>query len=207
MLDWDDKASVCRMAKEVWEPQFMAEIAPQDGLDARPNPECAENFCAPDMIVNGELADLKWRCSPVYQAQELYGVPGQYAVTLNTNKVSRYMQNWPEMKLYVYLEWPRQQVCIHGRRYAVSRKRELWVLTIEKLAQLVWHLPIHTYRERAAGNATASYVLNILEGERLSRHGEDIHGHGHSAGGRRRDMATHPWLAAQPGQSAPVPVS
>ena len=176
MLNPNDKASYVRMAKEVWEPRFISEIAPRYGLDARANPDCMVDYLAPDLLVNGEQADLKWRGRPFFMAEELYGIPSQYAITLNTNKISRYMQRWPNMRIYAYLEWPRGQDVIRGRRYRVVRKQELWVLSMEQIAQLVWHAPIHTYRERATGNASASYVINLLAGERLSRHGNDLHG-------------------------------
>ena len=176
MLNPNDKASYVRMAKEVWEPRFISEIAPSYGLDARVKPDCMIDHVAPDLLVNGEQADLKWRGRPFFKAQELYGIPSQYAMTLNTVKISRYMRVWPEMKIYAYLEWQGGQTVIGDKRYTVRRKSELWVLSVRKIASLVWHAPIHTYRERTTGNATSSYVINLLAGERLSRHGNDLHG-------------------------------
>jgi hypothetical protein len=204
VVDRNDKAACCRLAQETLESRFIAETAPRYGLNAIRNPECAENYCAPDLIIDGMLADLKWRSRPFFKAEELYGVPCQYALTLNVAKISRYLHCWPEMRIYAYLEWPREQVVIGGNRYRVSRKQELWVLTMQEIEALVWHAPIHTYRERSTGNATASYVVNLLSGERLSRHGEDVYRHDRSTGGRRCDVAAHSWMAPQPGQGASI---
>jgi len=84
---------------------FVDEVCPRLGLKARINPAKKHDPFAPDIVVQGVLADLKCQQTPFFKAGELYGIDPQFAVTFNQKDHLRYNERYPDIVIYYWLDW------------------------------------------------------------------------------------------------------
>lgn len=71
---------------EAWrhaEDRFVDHEARSLGLSATINPAKAADPYAPDLVVDGSLADLKCQSTPFFRAHDLYGLDPRFAVTFS----------------------------------------------------------------------------------------------------------------------------
>jgi hypothetical protein len=133
------------------------------GYDAIINPKKETDKYAPDLIVNGRLADLKHETAPLFTSGR-YGVEPQYSYTFNRKDYIRYKNLYPDIDIFVWLEWKTTSMC--GQ--VVQPMNTVWLITFDHLKDKIesGSVPLHTYKRRIDDkkrNAKDSYVFDIRE--------------------------------------------
>lgn len=156
---------------------FVEEVACGIGLDAEINPAKRTNPYAPDLLVDGEEADLKCQTTPFFRAESFYGIPVQYAVTFNRIDYERYTSQHPDIDIIWWIHW--DQLAMKFRSGEVITTQGLsgvWRVPFSALGGQIadgrWQL--HEYIHRRGdtrGNARDSYVLDLREFDRLTGDG------------------------------------
>ena len=103
--------------------------------------------------------DLKVRLTPFLLSHSFVGIPAEYAVPVNENKLIRYFKTETGMILF-YVDY-RQRFPTHG----------LFIISIKKAKKLYNENPqrIHKYKDRTddTKNARASFYIDLRECEML----------------------------------------
>lgn len=151
---------------------FVEIVCPVLKLHGRRNPAKGHDPYAPDLIVDEQLADLKHQTTPFFKAGMLYALDPQYTVTLNVKDYERYSQNYPEIVIYIWVNWRELQKNINGKLYEVEPMRGVWRVSLRALREQVesGQQPIHSYQRRRndmRGNAKDSYVFDLRGFDRL----------------------------------------
>ncbi len=118
------------------EARFVDEVAPQLGLDAVLNPAKASDPFAPDLIVRGQLADLKVQNTPFFTAAR-YGLDPQHTVTFNRKDYLRYSELYPEIELFFWVAWTTLEWPARQPRARVQKMAGLWEVPFARLARRV----------------------------------------------------------------------
>jgi hypothetical protein len=172
--DTEDKLAWCADGVER-ENDFVARVAPAHGLDAKINPEKATNIYAPDLIVNGKVADLKSQTTPFFTAKRAFrtakrpdGLDPQYAVTFNRKDYQRYREHYPDLDIYFWVEWAE----LEGYGTTVRPLVGLYKVPFAALAARIeaGDAKLHEYQRRIgdqAGNARDSYGFDVREFEKI----------------------------------------
>ena len=133
----------------------MDNIAPAYGLDACINPEKETNVYAPDLIVNGEIADLKVQTIPFFTADD-----PQWCVTFNFKSRKMYALYYPDIMIYYLVNWRKRQM----GNISVQPLYGVWRVRFRDMDFSV----LHEYKnKRGGGNAQKSYLLALRVFERL----------------------------------------
>jgi len=168
--DTEDKRWWCQHGQEL-EKEFVKICNEKLGLKACINPEKENNPYAPDLIVNGQLADLKVQNTPFFKAKELFGVEPAYAVTFNRNDYNRYRAEYPDIDIYFWVEWKTLEKKIGGRTYKVDGLCGIYTLPFKRVKKLIEAgAQEHGYQRRVfdqMGNARSSFVLDIRKFNKL----------------------------------------
>lgn len=145
---------------------FVAKFGEQFSVTINPDKE--NDPYVPDLFqtFDQRLADLKTQNTPLFQAQQRYGLNPQYAVTFNLKDYERYMNVYNgNVAIYFCVEWiPITFVSNSGQRISVKPMRGVWWTDMIRLQNLVKTAPIHSYQQRiydTKGNAKASYVFDL----------------------------------------------
>jgi hypothetical protein len=99
----EDKLYWCDQGERE-ERDFVHFLAPAHGLAATINPCKWYDHFAPDLLVDGKLADLKTQRMPFFTAGR-YGLDPQFAVTLNVGDVARYQQHSDDLSILFWVRW------------------------------------------------------------------------------------------------------
>jgi hypothetical protein len=154
------------------EDSFVNIVAPRINILATINPEKQNNPYAPDLIVNGELADLKCQQTPFFKSYSLYKIPNQYAITFNKKDFIRYKEKYPSIVIYYWLDWKELEKTIRGFTYKVKPMTGIWRVNFSFLKGKIESKKVflHEYQRRTndtQGNARDSYVFDVREFENL----------------------------------------
>jgi len=175
MHDTEDKQWwVIEWAKK--EHLFVTQVCPALGLVAAINPAKQHDRYAPDIVVDGKLADLKCQQTPFFKARVLYSLDPQYVVTFNRKDYLRYQRLYPRIVIYFWLDWQLREMQIERSTFAVQPLAGVWRAPFAQLAALIQtgNTPLHAYRRRQGdlqGNAKESYLLDVRALECLYRRG------------------------------------
>jgi hypothetical protein len=147
---------------ETLENKFVDICQEKFNLNAQINPEKQTNKFAPDLLVNGAIADLKTQNTPFFLAGK-YKIPPRYAVTFNRKDYLRYKELYPQIVIYFWLDWT-QTVSKWGR---VDYYGGFFYLPFSDIAARIEKgAREHTYIRRQDPddrNAKSSFVLDIRE--------------------------------------------
>lgn len=154
------------------EVRFVDEVAPPLGLDSVLNPAKASDPFAPDLLLRGQLADLKVQNTPFFTASR-YGLDPQYTVTFNHKDYLRYSELYPTIELLFWVAWKTLEWPADRPLARVEKMAGLWEVPFAELARRVedGEAPLHGYIRRVndrAGNATASYLFDLRTFTELS---------------------------------------
>ena len=154
------------------EDAFVEEVAPRLNIEAIINPEKQTNPYAPDLLVNGELADLKCQQTPFFKSYVLYKIPNQYAVTFNKKDFLSYKEKYPSIVIYYWLNWTEISKSIRDIVYTVKPMTGIWRVDFSYLQEIIENQQthLHTYKRRVGdslGNALNSYVLDVRKFQNL----------------------------------------
>lgn len=160
----EDKPFWCAQGERD-EQAFVRFVAPAHGLAATINPRKQLDPHVPDLLVNGQLADLKTQRTPFFTAGR-YDLDPQFAVTLNVIDLERYRRLGADFPLYFWIRWDTLQARFSGTTYMVRPLEGVWRTTVADVLELVHagRVARHVYRNRIAdtsGNAKESYVLDL----------------------------------------------
>jgi hypothetical protein len=159
------------------EEYFIAEVAPKVALQAERNPEKEHDRTAPDLIVNGVVADLKTQETPFFTCDryscDISSHPHdpQYAVTFNRGDYSKYKKTSPEIDIYFWLNWQKLKYDHRppnggtSRRIVVKPMFGVYRVGFKDLAKRIeaGKVPLHAYRRRVGDpwNEKQSYVFDV----------------------------------------------
>lgn len=153
---------------------FVQEIAPLLGMEAQINPAKEQDPYAPDLVVDGQLADLKCQTTPFFRAESFYGVPVRVAVTFNRVDYERYREQHPDIDLIWWVHWDQHEM--RFRDSSVVKTAPLngvWRIGFATLAEHIaaGEFQLHEYIHRRGdtrGNARDSFVLDLREFTQLT---------------------------------------
>jgi len=104
-----------------YENRFVNEVCPRLNLTAQINPAKKQDPFAPDIVVQGRLADLKCQQTPFFKSDVLYGIDPQFAVTFNRKDYVRYGERYPDLIVYYWLAGCRREHCVAERSPTQAR--------------------------------------------------------------------------------------
>ncbi|WP_158752830.1 hypothetical protein [Dyella sp. S184] len=135
-------------------------------IEAKINPDKTYDKTAPDLVVEGCLADLKTQNTPFFTAGR-YRLDPRFAVTFNRKDYERYKALYPEIFIYFWLDWKQTQ----WRDSRVEYLGGFFRLPFREVADLIEKgAPEHTYihrRDPGDTNAKSSFLLDIRRFEEL----------------------------------------
>lgn len=170
MNDTEDKRWWCLHGQKL-EERFVEICNEKLGLSARINPDKEKNPYAPDLVVNGRLADLKVQNTPFFKAKQLFGVEPTYAVTFNRKDYERYKNIYPDIDIYIWVEWKQLNKEIKGINYKVDYLCGIYTLPFQGVREIIESEAMeHSYLRRVfdqRGNAKSSFVLDIRKFKKL----------------------------------------
>ncbi len=167
------KQMLSNQAKNEWvvlgrykEKQFCRWIAPLLDLGRiEINPEKTTDKYAPDLVVEGRVADLKCQELPFFSAQS-YDKDPTWTVTFNKKDLERYEESYDNLPVFFWVHW----IIPEALGVKVSRINGVWLTTTNEIRNHVdaGTAPCHSYKERTkdnVGNAKESYLLDLREME------------------------------------------
>lgn len=165
------------LAGEERERVFVESVLPRLGFCGSLNPAKEVDSYAPDLLVEGRTAELKSQRTPFFRAGDLYGIDPQFAVTLNVPDFERYRSAYPSLDLFFWVHWQDTARLIGGRLYSVDEMAGVWRASFPALRHQIERRAVcsHEYAHRLfdqAGNARASYVLDLRRFEFLGGYSE-----------------------------------
>jgi hypothetical protein len=160
----EDKSYWCKRGEQD-ERDFVAFVAAGHGLSVQPNPLKRFDPYAPDLLLDGSLADLKAQRTPFFTA-ERYGLDPQFTVTLNAKDLERYGALDEDLAILFWVRWDRLRAKFGRRSYQVRPLEGVWLTRVSEVLARVesGDVPYHTYLHRVDdthGNAKASYLLDL----------------------------------------------
>lgn len=119
-----------------------------------------------DLIVNGQIAELKHPTTPFFKAKVIYGLDPQFTVTFNHKDYLRYCERYPNVIIYFWVDWKELVKVIRNEKFTVEPMKGLWKVSFEILRVAVEgrKQPIHSYQRRTndnVGNAKNSYAFDL----------------------------------------------
>jgi len=159
MHNTEDKAWWCLHGAAL-EHRFVDMCANHLGIDGKINPEKATDPYAPDLVVNGTLADLKVQNTPFFTATR-YDLDPRKTVTFNRKDYERYLARYPDIDIYFWVDWQQ----LSWRDSSVEHLAGVYKLPFQSIVQLIRRgAPEHGYLKRKfdrAGNAKSSFLLSL----------------------------------------------
>lgn len=159
--DPQDKKAYCEygVKKEFEFIEFFNLYVEEGGVEINPKKE-TDPF-APDIILYGELADLKSQRTPFFTAKR-YHLDPRFTVTFNRKDVLRYRELYPYLHIVFWIDWKTTE----WSGIKVAENHAVYLATFEQIERLVLSAPLHEYKDRKhdrEGNARSSYLLDVRE--------------------------------------------
>jgi hypothetical protein len=123
------------------------------------NPKKETDPYAPDIILYGELADLKTQLTPFFTSAR-YKMDPQYTVTFNKKDVERYDDLYPHIQIVFWIDWQTAE----WKTIKVPPVHGVYLATFKQVRDMTMNAPLHEYKDRKAdqqGNARSSYLLDV----------------------------------------------
>lgn len=149
---------------------FVEKVCPKLNLGAVINPAKKGNPFLPDLIVDGKLADLKCQETPFFKAKEIYNIDPQFAFTFNQKDYQRYSARYPDLIIYIWVNWKVLSRHIGGKVYTVSPLTGVWRVPFPRLRSMIDQRHLHKYQRRQddqRGNAKGSFIFDVRDFECL----------------------------------------
>jgi len=162
---------------ESLEQAFVALMqAHNPGSRVRINPAKEQDLTAPDLLcLSGRIADLKSQFTPFFSAGK-YGLDPRYTFSFNTKDMDRYRQFYPDISIYIWVNWVQDTLTLRGREIKVRPYQAVYRIRLSELIDLAdtEEMPLHYYQRRKPiskgfraglvdekGNACASYLVDL----------------------------------------------
>lgn len=154
------------MHGERLEEQFVTLCRNRLNINAEINPEKVSDSTAPDLVVDGILADLKTQNTPFFTAGR-YKMDPRYSVTFNRKDYERYKTKYPSIVIYFWLDWMQTQ----WRNNQVEYLGGIYRLPFAQVKEIIEQgAPEHVYMHRQTPgdrNAKSSFLLDVRDFEEL----------------------------------------
>lgn len=151
---------------EKLEASFVRLCRERIGINAHINPAKELDKTAPDLIVDGVIADLKTQNTPFFTAGR-YKLDPRFTVTFNRKDYERYKRLYPDVVIYFWLDWTQTT----WRDNRVAYLGGIYRLPFTEVASIIESpAPEHFYVNRQAPNdinAKSSFLIDIRRFERL----------------------------------------
>jgi hypothetical protein len=121
---------------------------------------------APDLQYGQHLADLKCQNTPLFLAQERYGLPPQWAVTFNLKDALEYGprgKNYPDFTIFFWVDWVAVKMNHNGKVYTVDPMVGVWAVPFSTIEDTRRQAPIHWYAQREKRVTTDPSRTALLE--------------------------------------------
>jgi len=129
-------------------------------LNVEINPAKSTDPTAPDLLVNGRIADLKVQNTPFFTASS-YSMDPQFTVTFNRKDYERYDAMYPEIEVYFWINWTQ----LSWKNYSVKELNSVFKANFSALkSKIVAGAVEHTYQHRQndrVGNAKSSFLFDV----------------------------------------------
>ena len=163
MIDTEDKQAWCTAGEEL-EREFVGTRLPFFNLLGGINPAKDSDKYTHDLNVVFP-SDLKSVRTPLFKAQDLYGIDPQYAVTFNVKDYERYTKLYPNIVVMFDVNWEITCKVIGSNVYEVKPMHETYAgfLADIRNAWLADGCQQIEYKRRVddrAGNAKTSWVFD-----------------------------------------------
>lgn len=167
---------------ESFENVFVNSICPRIGLKAEINPAKTNDKTAPDLLVNGKIADLKTQNTPFFTSGKYKkkdkGKPvsfdPSYTVTFNVKDYERYKRLYPDIEIFFWIQWKvLEYESKSGWKTIVEPVNGIWYSNFENIIHLIKdkEYPVHSYLRRRGdteGNAKDSYLIDLRDLKQLA---------------------------------------
>lgn len=166
----EDKQHWCDAA-EADERAFAVNRLFQLGLSGSVNVEKRSNPYTHDLFVQWP-SDLKNIRTPLFKAQELYGIDPQYAVTFNVKDGERYRSLYPNIVVIFDVKWEELSREIGGTLYQVEPMHVTYAGLLDDISNAVKaggskRIEYQKRVDDTLGNAKASWVFDVRLLQRL----------------------------------------
>lgn len=118
-MDTEDKLAWCEKYGEETEHQFAVKRLHEIGIAGFVNPNKRIDKFSHDLCGIFQ-ADLKTVRTPLFKADELFGIPAQYAVTFNEKDGRRYKEHYPNILVIFDVCWDVTEKEMDGVLYQVQ---------------------------------------------------------------------------------------
>mgnify|MGYP003329122385 FL=1 len=169
----EEKSKWCEEYGEKTELAFAVGQMHQVGLPTFLNPEKAKDKYAHDLYTIFQT-DLKSVRTPLFKAQQLYGIDPQYAVTFNYKDGKRYKDLYPNIVVIFDVHWEDNcRMIINGLSYSVRPMHHVFAGFLTDIREAIIKSGNHRieYARRVndeSGNAKESYVFDVRNLHRLA---------------------------------------
>lgn len=155
----EDKAWWLKHGEQL-EGVFVSVCTTKLGINAQINPRKAADPTAPDLLVEGRIADLKVQNTPFFSASR-YSMNPRFSVTFNRKDYERYELLYPEIDVYFWINWTQ----LTWKGYSVEPLNAIYKASFDSIKALVLagaveHRYIHR-KDDTAGNAKSSFVFDV----------------------------------------------
>ena len=137
------------------------------GISAQINPEKESTPTAPDLLVEGRVADLKVQNTPFFTSGR-YKLNPRFTVTFNRKDFERYTSLYPTIDIYYWVAW-KQAV---WNNITVEPIAGIWRAPFSSIrAMIEGGAPEHRYIHRkqdTGGNAKSSFLLDLAQFETIA---------------------------------------
>lgn len=163
-MDNQDKKSWCRAA-EGQERKFVTERLFQLGIGGFVNIDKLSDPYTHDLQVMFR-SDLKSVTTPLFKAQELFGLDPQYTVTFNHKDGKRYSTLYPNIIVFFDVNWAVTSKRIGQKVYEVAPMHETYAGFLSDIGRAIRACGTKSvaYQQRVddtAGNAKSSWVFDV----------------------------------------------
>lgn len=172
-MNTEDKLAWCEKYGEEAEHEFAVKRLHQLGIPGFVNPAKLTDKFTHDLCGIFQ-ADLKTVRTPLFKANELYGIPAQYAVTFNEKDAIRYKKNYPNILVIFDILWEATEMQIGGTLYSVQPMHMTvagFLGNIRRAIKAGGNKRIEYQRrvDDTAGNAKTSFVFDCRLLHRLDQ--------------------------------------
>jgi hypothetical protein len=169
-MDTEDKLAWCDLGAQA-EKAFAIERLYDLGLSGAVNVSKKQDPFTHDLFINFP-ADLKSVRTPLFKAEEMFGIDPQFAVTFNGKDGQRYSQMYPNIVVVFDIFWEVCEKTIDDRVYKVEPMRLTVAGFLSDIRRAIKKSGSHkiVYKNRVndqSGNAKESWVFDARDLHKL----------------------------------------
>jgi hypothetical protein len=142
----------------------FCEILNKMNIKSMINPDKKLNKYAPDIIVNNNIADLKYRATPFYSSNHYYNIDPQYAITFNVKDYTHYKEKYPDITIFFWIDFKETSRVYKNKKIEILKINKILYSHLDEFEKILIDSPIHSYLRRqndTQGNAKDSFIFDF----------------------------------------------